>query len=149
MVWTAMSWCQEARYQKQNKFRQARANSDMTFHHILGSYQQSTSWSSTLSHHTAAHKCTNFLSPYFDKECSTRPGHQDSVSCPSCSLLPQTFPSLDSIHFDLHLNMYWFPLVFIHANWLSSTSFWLELKWSLIGMSIWILLSILILFTIP
>ena len=119
-----------------DKFRQARANLDMTLGQMLESYQQSTSWSSTLSCHTAVHKCTNFLSPYFDKECSTRPGHQDSVSCSSCSLLLQTLPSLDSIYFDLHLNMSWFPLVFIHANWLSSTSFWLELKWSMIGMSI-------------
>ena len=115
----------------------------MTFGHMLGSYQQSTSWSSTLSCNTAVHKCTNFLSPYFDKEWSTRPGHHDSVSSPSCSLLLQTLPSLDSIHFHLHLNMSWFPLVFMHANWLSSTSFWLELKWSLIGMSIWILSSIM------
>ena len=120
-----------------DEFRQARANSDMTSGHVLGSYQQSTSWSSTLSCHTAVHKCTNFLSRYFNKECSTRPGHQDSVSCSSCSLLLKTLPFLDSIHFDLHLNMSWFPLFFIHANWLSSTSFWLELKWSLIGMSNW------------
>ena len=110
---------------------------------------QSTSWSSTLSCHTAVHKCTNFLSLYFNKECNTRPGYQDSVGCSSCRLLQQTLPSLHSIHFDLHLNMSWFPLVFIHANWLSSTNFWLELKWSLIGVSNWILSSIMMVFTIP
>ena len=132
-----------------DKFRQARANSDMTSGHVLGSYQQSMSWSSTLSCHTAVHKCANFLSLYFNKECSTRPGHQDSVSCSSCSLLLKTLPLLDSIHFYLHLNMSWFPLVFIHANWLSSTSFWLELKWSLISMSIGILTSLMMVFTIP
>ena len=138
----------EARSTSLDKFRQARANSDMTSGHVLGSYQESTSWSSTLSCHTAVHKCTNFLSLYFNKECSTRPGHQDSVSCSSCSLLLKTLPFLDSIHFDLHFNMSWFPLFFIHANWLSSTSLWLELK-SLIGMSIWILTSLMMVFTIP
>ena len=135
-----------------DKFRQARANPDTTSGHMLGSYQQSTSWSFTLSCHIAVRKSTNFLSLYLNRECSecsTRPGYQDSVSCSSCSLLLQTLPSLYSIHFDLHLNMSWFPLVFIHANWLSSTNFWLELKWSLIGVSNWILSSIMMVFTIP
>ena len=92
-----------------NKIGQARANSDITFGHMLRSYQQSTLWFSTLSCHTAVHKCTIFLSPYFDKECCTRPGHQNTVNWSSCSLVLQTLLSLDSIYLDFHL--FWFMLI--------------------------------------
>ena len=90
-----------------DKFRQARANPDRTFIHMLGSYQESTSWASTLSCHTAVHKCTNFLSPYFDKECSTRPGHQDSVQ--SQTIKACLFYNSQLEYFGLKLTSDWTP----------------------------------------
>ena len=116
----------EAGSTSQDKFRQARANPDRTFIHMLGSYQEST-----LSCHTAVHKCTNFLSPYFDKECSTRPGHQDSVQ--SQTIKGCLFYNSQIEYFGLNLTSDWTPRAWKRQK----TNFLVFYTWFLVTPKFW------------